>query len=66
MPKLWHNPKVITATIAGLLLTIGFVGSYLALPMIIANGFYIGAVLIGGYYFARAAFSAGLRDTSHH
>ncbi|MGX6637392.1 hypothetical protein LIX85_14225 [Legionella pneumophila] len=62
MPKLWHNPKVITATIAGLLLTIGFVGSYLALPMIIANGFYIGAVLIGGYYFAREAIDEFIKE----
>ncbi|HAU0135701.1 TPA: HAD-IC family P-type ATPase, partial [Legionella pneumophila] len=62
MPKLWHNPKVITATIAGLLLTIGFVGSYLTLPKIIANGFYVGAVLIGGYYFAREAIDEFIKE----
>lgn len=62
MPKLWHNPKVITAAIAGILLTIGFVGSYLTLPRIIANGFYIGAVLIGGYYFAREAIEEFFKE----
>ncbi|HBD7504236.1 TPA: cation-transporting P-type ATPase, partial [Legionella pneumophila] len=62
MPKLWHNPKVITATIAGLLLTIGFVGSYLTLPRIIANGFYVSAILIGGYYFAHEAIDKFIKE----
>lgn len=62
MPKLWHNPKVITATIAGLLLAIGFIGELSELPKAIANGFYISAVLLGGYYFGREAIEKFLKE----
>ncbi|WP_238583476.1 heavy metal translocating P-type ATPase [Legionella jordanis] len=55
MPSLWRNPKVITSVISLFLLAIGFIGEYLDLPKNIANGFYISAVLIGGFYFGREA-----------
>ncbi|WP_298622010.1 hypothetical protein [uncultured Legionella sp.] len=34
----------------------------MTLPRIIANGFYIGAVLIGGYYFAREAIEEFFKE----
>ncbi len=54
-PKIWRNPKVITAVIAGVLLLVGWLLSQTAVPGLVTTGIYIGAVVIGGYYFGREA-----------
>jgi len=54
-PKLWRNPKVITAVISGVLLLVGWLLGQTALPTAITYGIYISAVVIGGYYFGREA-----------
>ena len=54
-PKLWRNPKVITAVVSGLLLLGGWLLGQAGTSPIIIYGIYIGAVVIGGYYFGREA-----------
>lgn len=54
-PKLWRNPKVITAVISGVLLLVGWLLGQAGMSQVITYGIYIAAVVIGGYFFGREA-----------
>lgn len=54
-PKLWRNPKVITAVISGVLLLVGWLLGQAAISSVVTYGIYIAGVVIGGYYFGREA-----------
>lgn len=54
-PKIWRNPKVITALISGVLLLVGWLLGQAGVSQIVTYGIYISAVMIGGYYFGREA-----------
>lgn len=54
-PKVWRNPKVITALTAGVLLLVGWLLGQAGMSQVITYGIYIAAVVIGGYYFGREA-----------
>lgn len=54
-PKIWRNPKVITAVISGVLLLVGWLLGQAGVSQIVTYGIYISAVVIGGYYFGREA-----------
>ena len=62
MPPPWKNPQVAASSAAGVLLALGFVGSYLGLPHAAGVLFYVAAVFIGGYYFGREAFEELVRE----
>lgn len=54
-PKLWQNPKVIASVISGILLVVGWLLEQAGGSEPISFILYIGAILIGGYYFGREA-----------
>ena len=54
-PKPWRNPKVITSALSGALLLAGWILSVIGLTSPVSFGFYLAAMLMGGYYFAREA-----------
>ena len=62
MPPPWENPQVVTSSTSGLLLALGFVGSYLGLPHVAETLFYVAAVIIGGYYFGREAIEELIKE----
>lgn len=45
-------------TISGILLALGFIGSFTAIPELLVTAFYAAAIVIGGYKPARSAFYA--------
>lgn len=54
-PKPWRNPKVLTSLASGLLLLIGWLIEITGAPEIISTAVYVGAILMGGYFFGREA-----------
>ncbi len=52
-PKLWRNPQVLASAASGLLLAIGWLLAQAGLSETISLGFYVTAMLVGGYYFGR-------------
>jgi Cd2+/Zn2+-exporting ATPase len=54
-PRLWQNPKVITSVISGILLLVGWLLEQAGVSESLSLILYIGAILIGGYYFGREA-----------
>ncbi len=62
MPPPWKNPQVVTSSASGVLLALGFVGSYLGLPQATEMLFYVAAVLIGGYHFGREALEELIKE----
>lgn len=62
MPPPWRNPQVVTSTISGLLLAIGFFGGALGLAPLPETGLYLFAVVIGGWYFGREAFEELVKE----
>ena len=54
-PRLWQNPKVITSVISGILLVVGWLLEQAGVSESLSLILYIGAILIGGYYFGREA-----------
>lgn len=52
---MWHNKKVLSAVISGLLLAIGWSAAKLGAPTVVSFSFYLFSVAIGGFYFAREA-----------
>ena len=54
-PKPWRNPKVLTSAISGMLLVVGFIMGRAGAAEAVSLGFYVAAILIGGYYFGREA-----------
>ncbi len=54
-PKPWHNPKVITAATAGLLLLVGFLMGRAGVPEPVTVVVYVVAMVVGGYFFGREA-----------
>lgn len=54
-PRLWQNPKVITSVISGILLAVGWLLEQAGVSESLSLILYIGAILIGGYYFGREA-----------
>ncbi|WP_231551142.1 heavy metal translocating P-type ATPase [Acidithiobacillus ferrivorans] len=62
MPPPWKNPQVVTSSTAGVLLALGFVGSYLGLPHTAEMLLYVAAVIVGGYYFGREAFEDLIKE----
>ena len=62
MPPPWKNPQVVTSSASGVLLALGFVGSYLGLPQATEMLFYVAAVLIGGYHFGREALQELIKE----
>lgn len=55
MPKPWQNPQVLTAAISGIFLGTGYLGARAGMSDAFATGFYVAAVLVGGYFFTREA-----------
>jgi heavy metal translocating P-type ATPase len=55
LPKPWRNPKVLTSTISGVLLLVGWVIGLAGAPGLVSTGIYIVAIIIGGYFFGREA-----------
>ena len=53
----WRNPQVVASVISGLLLVIGFIGGKLGLAPLAETGCYLLAIIIGGWYFGREAFT---------
>ncbi len=53
MPPIWQNPQVITSVLSGLLLTIGFIGSFFGFSTTTALILYVLAITIGGWYFIK-------------
>ncbi|MDA8383831.1 MAG: cation-translocating P-type ATPase [Betaproteobacteria bacterium] len=51
-----------TSSASGVLLALGFVGSYLGLPQATEMLFYVAAVLIGGYHFGREALQELIKE----
>lgn len=54
-PKPWHNPKVLTSAVSGILLLVGWLLGLAGLPGTVSLIIYVAAILIGGYYFGREA-----------
>ena len=54
-PPPWRNPKVVTSTVSGLLLLAGWILSLAGTPAEISVALYLGAIGIGGYFFAAEA-----------
>lgn len=54
-PKLFRNPKVLTSLASGVLLLIGWLIGLSGPPPGISFAFFLGAIIIGGYYFGREA-----------
>jgi Cd2+/Zn2+-exporting ATPase len=54
-PKPWRNPKVLTSATSGVLLLAGWLLGLAGVPAGLSFAIYIGAILIGGYYFGREA-----------
>ncbi|MBM7578067.1 Cd2+/Zn2+-exporting ATPase [Jeotgalibacillus terrae] len=50
--------KLPVTTISGILLALGFLGSFTAIPEWLVTAFYAAAIIIGGYKPARSAFYA--------
>ncbi len=62
MPPPWRNLQVVTSTLSGLLLAIGFFGSMLGLPSLLETSLYLLAVVIGGWYFIREGIETLLEE----
>jgi Cd2+/Zn2+-exporting ATPase len=62
MPPPWRNLQVVTSALSGLLLTVGFFGSMLGLPLQLETGLYLLAVAIGGWYFIREGIETLLEE----
>ena len=62
MPRPWKNPQVVASSASGVLLALGFVGSYLGLSLAAETLFYVVAVIIGGYYFGREALEELVKE----
>ena len=54
-PAPWRNPKVLTSASSGLLLAAGWLIGLFGAPEAIPIGFYVAAILVGGYFFGREA-----------
>ncbi len=61
-PRPWRNARVASAACSGLLLLSGFVGAAAGAPLSLETPLYILAVIIGGYFFAREALEALIRE----
>jgi Cd2+/Zn2+-exporting ATPase len=61
-PRLWQNPKVITSVVSGILLVVGWLLEQAGGSEPISFILYIGAILIGGYYFGREALEELIRE----
>ena len=62
MPLPWRNPQVVTSTLSGLLLALGFFGSMLGLSPLLETSLYLLAVVIGGWYFIREGIETLLEE----
>lgn len=54
-PALWRNPKVLTSASSGVLLLAGWLIGLFGAPNAVPIGFYVAAILVGGYFFGREA-----------
>ena len=54
-PKPWRNLKVLTSVLSGIILLIGWLADLASISTAISTMVFIGAILIGGYYFGREA-----------
>ncbi len=54
-PAPWRNPKVLTSASSGLLLVAGWLIGLFGAPEAVPIGFYVAAILVGGYFFGREA-----------
>lgn len=54
-PKPWRNLKVLTSAASGILLLVGFLLGLVGVPERVSTVLYLGAMIIGGYYFGREA-----------
>lgn len=55
LPKPWKNRKVLSAAASGLLLAIGWAGTFAGMPALVSVAFYVAAIVVGGWYFGREA-----------
>ena len=55
LPRPWKNRKVLIAAASGLLMAIGWIGGLVGMPALVSIGFYVAAIVVGGWYFGREA-----------
>ena len=63
-PRLWTNPKVVTAAASGVLLLLGWLLGRGGVRADFVTALYIASLGVGGYYFGREALEELIRERS--